>query len=104
MHLYTSEFIHRPPRPKKTKKSSTPTEDLELEILKELRRNQSDAPDEDDLFGQSIAATLKKFNAQQKALVKMRIQQLLYEVQFCPPQPPPPTSSQQFYPHTDSLY
>lgn len=43
-------------------KSSTPTDDLEVEILKELRWSQSDAPDEDDLFGQSVAATLKKHN------------------------------------------
>ena len=84
----TTLCTHRTPPRKKIKRSSTPVGELELEIIKELRRGQSTpSADEDDLFGQSVAATLKNIPPQQKALAKMRMQQLLYEVQFCTPQP-----------------
>ena len=65
------------------KRSSTP-DDIEREILKELRKEQATPlpPDEDDLFGQSIGATLKTMSAQQKALAKLRIQQVMYDTQY----------------------
>lgn len=53
---------------------------LEREILKELKREED--MDEDLLFGSSIGATLKTFIPKKKALAKMRIQQVLYEIQF----------------------
>ena len=55
-----------------------------MEILKELRKEEAtpSAPDEDDLFGQSVGASLKKMSDQHKALAKMKIQQLLYEIQY----------------------
>ena len=95
--------LEKYPAPKKMKKSATPLDQLEVEILKEIRRSQpseTTSPDEDDLFGQSVAATLKNLSPRQKALAKMRMQQLLYEVQFCPPQHPLPPA---FSP-PDSLY
>ena len=59
-------------------------DDIEREILKELRKEQAIPlpPDEDDLFGQSIGATLKTMSAQQKALAKLRIQQVMYDTQY----------------------
>lgn len=42
------------------------------------------ALDEDDLFGRSIGASLKKMTDQQKALAKMKIQRLMYETKYCP--------------------
>ena len=65
------------------KLSSTP-DDIEREILKELCKEQATPlpPDEDDLFGQSIGATLKTMSAQQKALAKLRIQQVMYDTQY----------------------
>ena len=65
------------------KRSSTP-DDVEREILKELRKEQATplSPDEDDLFGQSIGATLKTMSAQQKTLAKLQIQQVMYDTQY----------------------
>ena len=82
---------HRTPLCKKRKRSLTTVDELELEILRELKQSKSEtaSADEDDLFGQSIAATLKKLPPQQKALAKVKMQNLLYEVQFCTPQLPP---------------
>ena len=59
-------------------------DDIEGEILKELRKEQAIPlpPDEDDLFGQSIGATLKTMSVQQKALAKLRIQQVMYDTQY----------------------
>jgi hypothetical protein len=38
--------------------------------------------DEDELFCLSVAASLRRFNSQKKALAKLRIQQVLYDVEF----------------------
>jgi uncharacterized protein YwgA len=40
------------------------------------------APDEDELFCLSVAASLKRFSPQKKALAKLRIQQVMYDVEF----------------------
>ena len=55
------------------------------DILKELQREKTAplVPDEDELFGQTIIASLKKLSGQQKALAKVKIQQVLYEVEYC---------------------
>lgn len=72
-------------------------EDIEKSILHELQKEQPVPlpPDEDDLFGQSIGASLKNMTVQQKGLAKMRIQQIMYEVQFCN------VSPTTYYPHSD---
>ena len=54
-----------------------------------MKKDSLVAPDEDDLFGQSIGASLKKMAPQQKALAKMKIQPLMYEIQYCNVQPTP---------------
>jgi hypothetical protein len=38
--------------------------------------------DEDELFCLSVAASLRRFNPQKKALAKLRIQQVLYDVEL----------------------
>ena len=66
-----------------------PTPDnFKREILKELKKDYLTAPDEDDLFGKSIGASLKMI-PQQKALAKMKIEQLMYKIQYCNVQPTP---------------
>ena len=39
-------------------------------------------PDEDDLFGRQIAATLHRLSNKQKAICKLQIQQVLLNVEF----------------------
>ena len=95
-HYSICLYPHRP----RQKKPQVENIDINLEILKELRK-EPEAPlkpefDEDDLFGQRIGATLKKMPEQQKALAKMKIQQVLYEIQYCNVQPVP------FYPSQDN--
>ena len=43
--------------------------------------------DEDVLFGRQIAATLHRLTSRQKAVAKLRIQQVLIDVEF-PDEPP----------------
>lgn len=42
----------------------------------------SEEEDEDNLFCRSVCASLKRLSYQQKALAKIRIQQVMYEVEF----------------------
>lgn len=42
----------------------------------------SEEEDEDNLFCRSVCASLKRLTHQQKALAKIRIQQVMYEVEF----------------------
>ena len=42
--------------------------------------SQGEQPDEDDLFGQRVGKQLKKLNAYQKSLAKLKIQLVLHEV------------------------
>ena len=60
MLYYATLLFRRDPPRKKVKRSLSPMNELEVEILKELHESRpSETPlaDEDDLFGQSIAAT-----------------------------------------------
>jgi hypothetical protein len=43
---------------------------------------QKPAPDEDDLFCLSVAASLRRFSPQKKALAKLHIQKVMYNVEF----------------------
>ena len=45
--------------------------------------------DEDSLFGQSIAASLKKMDPRKKALAKIKLQQVLFDIEFSTPAPYP---------------
>ena len=65
---------------------------FELEILRQLKETapsttstEIENTDEDFAFGKTIALTLKRLQPQQKSLAKMKIQQLLYEIEFHPP-------------------
>ena len=84
------KLLHRHPPQKKLKRPSTPDANERI-FVQELCKEQAASllPDEDDLFGQCIGASLKKMPDQQKALAKMKIQQLLYEIQYCNVQPTP---------------
>ena len=63
---YTLYMYFCSPR-KRARRPPTP-DDLEREILKELKKDSLAPPDEDDLFGQSIGASLKKMAPQQNEI------------------------------------
>ena len=59
---------------------------MELAILASLRhvwdQPSHTAEDEDGLFGWQLAATLRRFPSHQKAAAKLRIQQILMDIEF----------------------
>ena len=61
---------------------------MELAILESLRHvwdqpsQVHSAEDEDGLFGRQLAATLHRFPSHQNAVAKLRIHQLLMEIEF----------------------
>ena len=58
-------------------------DELEEVIIKNLQdMGQRRVMDEDELFGQAIAATLHRFSNRQKAHAKLHIQSLLLEIEF----------------------
>lgn len=66
-------------------------DEVDLEILrqlKDLEKKEPEEPDEEDMYAKSVAATLKKMSPEQRAMAKLKIQQVLYEVQYCMPQAP----------------
>ena len=44
--------------------------------------HREDTSDEDTLFGLQVAATLRRLTSKQKATAKIRIQQVLLEIEF----------------------
>jgi len=44
--------------------------------------NRPPEPTEDDHFGRSVAKTLERFDEHKKAMAKLRIQQVLFDVEF----------------------
>ena len=68
---------HCKPKPKsKAKVEHSP---MEMDLMKALKPK---VQDEEELFGLSIAETLRRFSEQSKALAKMKITQALYDVEF----------------------
>lgn len=64
-----------------------PADEVDLEIIRQLKgmEKQGQELDEEDHYGQSVAGTLRKMSPEQRALAKMRIQQILYEIQYSMP-------------------
>ena len=62
-------------------KKGDEVEDLIVHNLQDLNNNRR-VEDEDELFGQTIAATLCRFSYRQKAHAKLRIQSLLLDIEF----------------------
>ena len=66
---------------------------VEEEILYQLKESNklppSESNDEDLSFGRMIAMNLKRLLPQQKAQAKIKIQQLLYDIEFSTPVTPP---------------
>ena len=63
----------------KAKKRKTKMDDA---TLKTLHERQQRSLDEEELFGSHIAAILRRFSKKQKAIAKLRIQEVLVDVEF----------------------
>ena len=68
-------------------------DEVDVEILKQLKAMDSkkepdrELLDEEGVYAQSVAATLRKMTPEQRGMAKIKIQQILYEIQYCmPPQ------------------
>ena len=61
-----------------------------LQSLQENKKAKRDV-DEEGHYGEQIAATLRRFTVRQKALAKMKIQEVLFNVEFNS-EPTPPNS------------
>ena len=97
----SQSFLETQPeqQPPLKKRSSTIDDNDEMLItsIKNLRERQQDKQkgqlDEETHFGLQVAETLRRFNSKQRALAKLQIDQVLFNVEFPPKQPyyPPPT-------------
>ena len=78
------------PLPSSSKKSKRPKTDSDgtgylMSVLENTNEfissvSRREQPDEDDLFGHSVGKQLKKLNAYQRSLAKLKIQLVLHEV------------------------
>lgn len=57
-------------------------DDAILKCLKVLDERKQRSLDEEELFGSHIAAILRRFNKKQKAIARLRIQEVLVDVEF----------------------
>ena len=64
-----------------SRKRKQPKDAVELEIIRQLQRD-ANAEDENDLFGQSVGIALKKLEPQKRALAKIKIQEILFNLEF----------------------
>lgn len=64
-----------------------PADEIELEILHQLKGLEKSEKeiDEEDQYSRSVVATLRNMSSEQRALAKIKIQQVLYEIQYCMP-------------------
>eukprot|EP00795_Rhopilema_esculentum_P005645 gene5645-10873_t len=78
----------RPKNPKRPRQEKTPdNSQFLMKVIENTNQFISSAskreePEEDDLYGQSIGKELKRLATYQKSLAKLKIQQVLHEVQW----------------------
>lgn len=75
-----SSVMLRQPEAKKRKVNTV--DHAILKCLKHLDDKQPRALDEEELFGMHIAAVLRRLTNRQKAMARLRIQQVLTDVEF----------------------
>ncbi|KDR22277.1 transcription factor Adf-1-like [Zootermopsis nevadensis] len=73
------------------------SEDTHFSLHGDPPGSRKPTPDEDELFCLSVAASLRRFSPQRKALAKLRIQQVMYDVQFLNQVPSSTTTVQSGY-------
>lgn len=72
------------------RKCVTPADEVDLQILQNLKEMQQNVSEEEELFGKSVAASIRNMPPEQRAMAKIRIQQVLYDIQFQSPSAPYP--------------
>ena len=65
---------------KRQKKRKREADEVDLEILRHLKSEQ----DEANLYVLSVAERLRKLSPEQLSLARLKIEQVLYEVQYPP--------------------
>ena len=71
------------PRKKRKVTKSDEVDDYILRSLKDIEEKQAQRQDdEDELYGRQVAATIRRFTNREKALAKLRIQQVLLDIEF----------------------
>lgn len=80
-------------QPASKKRKSSPHNDVDNLLIRHLQdkaqaRKTRQQQDEDDHFGHHVAGVIKRLPYRMKALARLRIEQVLMEVEF-PPEPPP---------------
>ena len=83
----TTASTSRPPtpgvNPKLAAKRRKPRDEVSEQIIKYLdAKNKMPEKSEEEIFALSIVPTLKRMTDQQKGLTKLRIQQVLYDIEF----------------------
>ena len=74
------ESVAPPPSKRKKTRVGDDVEELLVRNLKHLEERRAD--DEEELFGRTVAATLRRFSLRQRAVAKMRIQTMLLDIEF----------------------
>lgn len=78
--------ISRPSSKKKKLSKDSEVDDAILQSLKDISARRSDhVPDEEELFSGSVAAVLRRLQPHQKAVARLRIQQVLIDIEFPEP-------------------
>ena len=86
-NAHTTASTSRPPtpgvNPKLADKRRKPRDEVSVQIIKYLdAKNKKLEISEEEVFALSIVPTLKRMTDQQKGLAKLRIQQVLYDIEF----------------------
>ena len=101
--LFRTQTLSKPPK----KRHKVGNDEIELEILRQLRESSvsskssenSTVEDEDLAYGKTVALSLKRLEPKQKAQAKIKIQQLLYSLEF-----PEPVALQDMPHHQEPQY
>ena len=92
--------MQTPAKRKKISQKDDEIDELLKTELKEIqnRRIRREPNDSEGYFGQHVAATLRRFNDRQKAIAKLKIEQVLVTVEF----PSDPYAPAFYQPHYES--
>ena len=83
----SADLVPSPQPPSAKKKKMSLGEEVDVALLRSLkdleeRRARRHEQDEEELFGKHIAAVLRRFSPRQRAQARLRIEQVLIDVEF----------------------